>query len=615
MCLEGRALAIGADCDQVEGSFGVFGGDIILEGGFDANDRQVGQDRPFDGPFDRAARAFGKAERKAGGQRAVRGFAQIGQGDKGNAVAVGVGRTGFRDGIEVGRERLVIFAKAEARVVGQPVSRRQAIVTLDREIGTGCAKEIAGGDGDFGTVRHFHRAFGQVQREVDTLGQEIFDEKRFGCEDRAVLLGKGFDPPCAARGAAVDGHGNGTSACACVFRQRAIILNAVRADQTHSQRQAFDGGHVRVAGEDRRIQRFASAVGAAVGGEEHVDCRCRLTSGHATVRQVELGIGEGQERVILALFDGDHSRGRAARARDHRGREVGIALIVCVDGAYDRVGARDKGSLDANLGGGIRQGADKDVQAIGAAHGCKAEIGDDKPLHSGRRHIRVRARDRGLQGVDSGAEILEHIVHRQARRHIAVGFRLGDIGAAFPDLLGILGVEIVSRVIVERAGEIVLHHRADEVAVGDALKLQVEFGGIDGLDRDAGFGGAWQDVGAAGEADGGGAVADIGLNGDVLGERFTGGRRQTLAEGDRIAFAMLDPVDADLVRGAFDGEALVGELHEGAVVLARGDEVFVEVCADARVGGVTFDGVVLNSEAVFADGIVEHRVDVVAGLQ
>ena len=159
--------------------------------------------------------------------------------------------------------------------------------------------------------------------------------------------------------------------------------------------------------------------------------------------------------------------------------------------------------------------------------------------------IGIKPRHRRLKRIDAWTQIAHHAVQRQKGGHVAVDLHR-DGAAAFPHLLGDLGFQVVAGPLIQRAAEIVGLDGADQIAVGDAQKGEIERLGIHRADRNPALPYARQDIGATGEADFRATVADILGDGDVLLQHLAIGGGQALPEGQRVALAMLHPADADL---------------------------------------------------------------------
>ncbi len=158
------------------------------------------------------------------------------------------------------------------------------------------------------------------------------------------------------------------------------------------------------------------------------------------------------------------------------------------------------------------------MHAVIAGEGGEAEVGDDEPLR--RLGVVVLARllrrlgnhhvDAGLQGADGigdgkrGGDLLVELL-----RHIH---------RADEDLLTGARLDLLELVALQLTLEVAALQRADEVAVADAVDLNLHLGGVDGDERDALLAAARQHVRLAGEAHERLAVGHIHRDLDGLGQ-------------------------------------------------------------------------------------------------
>jgi hypothetical protein len=158
----------------------------------------------------------------------------------------------------------------------------------------------------------------------------------------------------------------------------------------------------------------------------------------------------------------------------------------------------------------------------------------------------------------------------------------------------------VSEVVaLQLAIEVAVADGVGKAAVADAVDLDLDASGVDGDQRDALLAAAWQDIALAREVDHRLAVGDIDGERHLLGERFVDVGRQSGADLDLVALAMLDAIDAKLA--AFDGDrlrvaAIDGDELREVVLAAR--QAFRELDADTRRRGVAIGRVVGHAEAV-----------------
>ena len=601
--LHRRGRKVGRDGDEVEGGGAAFGHDAVTEGGADPDHREVGRDRQGQAAFDRAARAFGHAHGECGGERLAHATLHRRHDERQDGRAIRAGLA--RERLDPGVEGQVVAAEA---VTGEGLERGGAgehDLALDGEVGGGGAEEPVGRDREFAAVAQGEVAPG-LERHVDAFGQEILDQHRLGGKRGGVDIGVDGNGPAPARGVARDRQRKDMAARAVLQRGDAGIFDAVGAGQDRGERQARQGAGSGVAHQSGEVDRLARAVGAAVGGEEDVDRRGGFAPLDPAVGEVEGGIGQRQEGHVARRIGHGHERGlRRAGAADQAGLETGDALGIGQSGAEHGIAARQERDLGPLAGAGIGQRADDDGQAVVAAEGREAEVGEDEPLRRGRRLVGVRAGDGGGQDIDARGFARQRLGQGQTGEDVAVEV-LCDGGAAVPDRLADRVLEGIALPVVERLGKEAVLHGAQDVAVRDAEEAEIDLGQVHRLDRERDVAGARQDIGAAREADGGAAVADIEREFDRPGEGFAAGRGQARAQDEPVAFAMRDTVDAELGARDIDGKGGIGQLDEGGIVHPRLHEVFGEVGADARRRGIAVDLGVGDAEAVKTDRAVER---------
>ncbi len=151
----------------------------------------------------------------------------------------------------------------------------------------------------------------------------------------------------------------------------------------------------------------------------------------------------------------------------------------------------------------------------------------------------------------------------------------------------------------ELALEVAAVERADEVAVADAIDLDLDLGGVDGDDGDALLAAARQHVALAGEAHERLAVGHVDGDGDALLQALLDVGGKPGAELDLVALAVREAIDAELLAVGRNGLRVLAvdgnELRE-VDLLVR--EVLGELQAQARGGGLRFGLVVDHAEAV-----------------
>ncbi len=243
------------------------------------------------------------------------------------------------------------------------------------------------------------------------------------------------------------------------------------------------------------------------------------------------------------------------------------------------------------------------MNAISPAHGGQPQIGQHKPLGRGWVIVRIGPRNAGLQRIDAWRQIVDDFAHRQAGGHVLIKRHFHFAGAT-PDFLGHLTREILELPLRQGTPEIVVLHRAQQIAVADTAQHQFQFGHIDGLNRNACISGFGQHIGAARKGHSRIAVINIERQFNRLEQSFTGCGRQPFAQHHVIAFAMFDARHAQTVIAGFDRQAIGGQTNVGGVI-----DDFVQrlgkLCADTRLGQIAFDIVFRYLQTVFVDGILQ----------
>ena len=174
----------------------------------------------------------------------------------------------------------------------------------------------------------------------------------------------------------------------------------------------------------------------------------------------------------------------------------------------------------------------------------------------------------------------------------------GDVHRPAPHLEAVLRLDLAGARDGDRLEEVVARRLGEQVAVADAIDVDRHFRGVDRRQRRAELALARQHIGAAGEMRLRRAVAHVDLVVCVLEQRLADRRGQALAQNDRVAFAVLDALDADLlVLGRDRGVGRAGDRDIGGEVgLAR--QRLGEIEADARRRRFVVDLVVDDAEAV-----------------
>ena len=499
-----------------------------------------------------------------------------------------------------------------ARPIRQTVPRPQTHLALDRQVRAGCPEEIPHVDPQGRRLAQLQRRIRQRDLEVDALRQEILDQHHLAGKRRRVQIRQDVQPPGAARHIRPQRQGKDMPPCLWIGGQMAAVFHAVGAPQHRRDRQTLQRPRLAVAGQGGGKDRLAHAVGAPVGGQKDVDGRRGRMPFHAPVRQVEGGIGQRQKGDVLRPPPRHQQRRcrspcapRQPRREPCEPRAVGHRL------AQHGIGPADQAEPDARNGGGVRQGTHRDLHAVHPRPCGQPEIGQHEPLRCRRVVIGIAPRHRGGKHVDARRLPFERFRHRQARGHVGVEV-VAHLSLPAPDLLREIGGELF--VLVGRQGpsEIAFADRPDEVAIADAPQAQVQHIGVHRLHWQGGLRAARQDKGAARETDRRAAVAHVKLQGDIPVQRLATRRRETRTQGHGVALPVFHAVDAQLPVGGLDRQSAPLDPDEGVIVRSRLHQRFRELRADARRGGIAFDPVFHDAEAVFADGLVQRRRDIVA---
>ena len=223
------------------------------------------------------------------------------------------------------------------------------------------------------------------------------------------------------------------------------------------------------------------------------------------------------------------------------------AVAVGLADSEHLVVARDQPHLDAAARIGARKRMNKDVDAVMRRIGREPEIRNDEPLC---RLLAVIAGDDILRlrghGVDAGTKILDRLVERESGCHFGIELRLDGKFAA-PYLGAALIAQSLGLITAHIALEVVAEKRIDEIAIADPIDRKRHRLGIDAEHRNAALAGARQHIGLAGKSHEGLAVAHEDREFGRLRERFLDDRRQPRTQRHRIAFAVLETLDAKLL--------------------------------------------------------------------
>ena len=472
------------------------------------------------------------------------------------------------------------------------------------------------------------RAFRQFRGKVDAFGQEILDQQALGGQCGAIGLGPQFQLPGAAGRIAGNGPGQRRTAGTGGGGRQPRRLDAIGAQDDGGQRQVFQRAGLGCAGKQRGVHRFADAIGAAIGGQKHVDRRGRGLALDAAIGQVELGIGQRQEGRVarrafgaLALPVGhrDHGRRRAVLAKRKPRREMCHALRIGRGAGQHLVRAADQRHIGPRLGRGVAQAAHHHRQPVAARIGRDAEIRDDEPL---RRKpllgggVAVYA---GLDDIDAGVQRAGLGRDGKAGGQFLVlavaAHGLGDGGRALPDFTRHAVAEVARAPAVQGRREHILGHGADQVAVRDLQQRQVHPVGVDRDHRQPLVARGGQHIGPARETHRGRAVAHIARQRHVAGQCLAISCRQAGAQGDLHVLAMAEACDTDAVALGLDGQIALRQAQEGGVVTAL-CQIARQHGAESRQAAVGLDLGVGDAHAVAGLRFLQRRGDLgIAGCE
>ncbi len=160
--------------------------------------------------------------------------------------------------------------------------------------------------------------------------------------------------------------------------------------------------------------------------------------------------------------------------------------------------------------------------------------------------VAARALGRGGHDVDARLEVTERLVDRKCRDNVLVQ-RGGGRQLARPHLDAALVAEIGELVAAQRALEVRVDHRVDQVAVADPEDVDRHRRRVDADHRDTALSRPWQHIGAPCESHEWFAVTDVDVELGRFRQGFLDGRWQAGAQIDVVALAVLQPVDAELL--------------------------------------------------------------------
>ena len=253
------------------------------------------------------------------------------------------------------------------------------------------------------------------------------------------------------------------------------------------------------------------------------------------------------------------------------------------------------------------------MDAVIAGKRREAHVGYDEPLRRQRAVFIIAAGARPLRRrrhhIDAGLQLADRLVDRECRGDVGIqGQRRRQLAAPYLDAA--LGAQAVELVTAQRGLEVAADHGVDEVAIADPEYVDAHRLGVDRDQRDALLAAARQHIGAAGEAHEGLAVADIDIELGRFRQALLHRRGQAGAQIDGVALAMPEALDAELLVFAGDRRPVAaGKCQIRREIDALG-EVFGELEAGPRRGGIRVDGVIQQLEAALVAQLFVLPADV-----
>ncbi len=399
-----------------------------------------------------------------------------------------------------------------------------------------------------------------MQAEIEPLGNIVLEQERDLADAVALGVGIGLDRPLAGRGARQQRDGEGAPAEPLVGQGGAPVFDAVRALDDQRQRQAGLGRAFGVAQQRGGEHRLAGAVDAALGVQECVEALGRVAAGDAAIGEVEGVLRQVEEAIVVAERGDQEARGRTALAARQPGVEIDPAVGAGRLRRQHFVVARDELEFDAGERRGGAERLHDRVQAVLARNGRQPEVGNDHPLR-GELHGLARVGIAGLRRtfpwprgdqIDAGLHLADRVEHGKLGDDVLVELG-GDVHRPAPHLGPVLRLDLFSARRIDGLEKVVAVDGRQQIAVADAVDVDRDLGRVDGDERRALLALARQHVGPAGEMSLGRAVADIDFVVGGLQQRFADRRRQALAQHDRVALAVLEALDANLLILVGDG--------------------------------------------------------------
>ena len=526
---------------------------LLTEGLAHGHNRALGQDRQRQAALHCSSARLGHAQGDAGLRRPWRYHLLHSdlQADASLRIGGGIwfdlgGRSLYRLVIEADD---VAFQSLDAAGRG----RRHRNLAGDGKIAPRCAVEIARSQVDGGWLSGPQGVHLRGKGQFQALGHIILDQEA-GLSDGGNLgIGIRGHAPGAPQRARQDRERQSPAAESLVQHQVAAILNTVRTPHHNRQRQSPHRRSFAVPQQRRQRHRLAGAIDTALSVEIGIHGARDGPSFHAPIRQIEGRAPEIQKTVIDTLRRHDKSGSQppfaAGEAGIEGGRTQGIGLLR----RQHLVVAGNQPDLHIALGLGAGKRADEDLHAAPAGESREAEIGHHEPLRGdvvpvvgafivdGRAIMGLCRHD-----INTRLELPDRLHDGESRDHVPIDVGCG-IKRAVPDLDPLVASDLGCGRAGQLTEEVVGTHSGKQVAVADAIDLDIDLGRVDGDDRKALLPRARQNVIAAGEARLGRAVADIDLVISGFQQALANGRRQALPQHHCVAFAMLEPIDAKLL--------------------------------------------------------------------
>ena len=492
----------------------------------------------------------------------------------------------------------------------------QQNLALHRQTRPGCAKQITRLHAQRRRIPRSQGAIRQAQVKVDPFGQEILDQHSATGQGGRVHIGLHLQPPCPARHRIAQGQGKDMSPRHILGGKTAGVFHPIGPGQDGGDGQAGDRGGAVVTGQNGRMDHLTRAVSAAIRGKEHINRRAGRAAFHPAIRQVKGRIGQRQERDIL-----DARPGHAAMAHHHhlvRGRaraprqariNAQIALRIGRTVRNHRVGPAQHLDPRAFYCACVGQMPHRHMQPIRAQHRGQAQIGQHEPLRRPRIGIGIGARHPRCQRIDARWLICQHITQRQARDHVAVQ-RAPRLARPGPDLGRDLRGKAAFLPFGQGAAEVILLHRADQVAVADAPQRQVDPVKVHRLHRHRRIRAARQDIGTPRKDDRRRPVAHIKHLFHIAQQRLATGGRQARAQHDAVTFTVPHTVHTQLIVLRLHRQGCIQQVHERRVILPRLDQRLRELRANPRRGAVALYRIADHAEPVFGHGLLQRAVQI-----